>query len=222
MYFSEWQLITKHLKDEPVAGFDKFPRWFVMENDFSTLDELACKLLIYLCSTRKWGDNCTRWTTVEKLAAEVGATWRRTKRALMTLATIGVIRIETESREKRFKLIYKSPHNHSHEQGQGTTGQSRPRPRKTNYRSNSTASRTTENVDVPLDASVEGRSPSSPYAEKAHNSAQFGTQSCPKQHTTEDDTPAWARKHEEFKCAPGYYEAGLDEELRKPVEREGI
>lgn len=101
--------------DEPRSGFDKIPRWVTKDKSFPTLDPLAYKLLGYFCSVRHWSTDVTHWTTIDDLSKEIGSSWRKTKRAVLTLGTLGAIRMETERRQTRFKVIFLSPHDHSKE-----------------------------------------------------------------------------------------------------------
>jgi hypothetical protein len=195
----------------PTKCFDKFPRWVAKDSDFPKLDELACKLLVYFAHVRGWTSDTTPWTTVEELAERVGANWRRTKRALLILGALGAIRTETKRREKRFKVIYLNPHDHSQEQA--TAGQTPLRSGKADSRITRTATATTTNVDVHLDASVEGRSPSGEYVESADNPDRFGTLNCRKRQASIE--PAWPQTWDDI-AAPkssadaSVYTAGED------------
>jgi hypothetical protein len=187
---------------EPRKGFDKIPRWVAKAPDFSNLDELACKLLVYFANVRKWGNDTTPWTTTDELSQRIGASWKRTKRALVILGALGAIRTETKRREKRFKIIYLSPHDHSQEQD--TAGQTPLRSRNTDAWGDSTATTPATKLDVPLDASVEGRYPSSVYAKTEDNLDRFVTLICPKRQASLGDDPAWLRENEEPAHASGY------------------
>lgn len=195
----------------PVKGFDKIPRWVAKDPSFAKLDALAVKLLVYFSHVRGWTSDTTPWTTVEELTGRIGGNWRRTKRALVTLGALGVIRTETKRREKRFRLIYLSPHDHTLEQG--TTGQTPLRSGNADAWGDRTATEPATKLDVPLDASVEGRSPSGEYAETADKPDRFGTQSWPKRQTSQDDdAPAWVTEPD----APAYQAGnvpGQDAEL---------
>jgi hypothetical protein len=193
----------------PRKGFDKFPRWVVKDSCFPTLDELACKLLVYFSHVRGWTTDVTPWITVEELAERVGASWRRTKRALVSLGALGAIQTETQKRQKRFKIIYKSPYDHSQEQD--TRGQTPTRPRKADSRGDRTATEPT----TELDASVEGRSPSGLYAKSSRNQARFVTQPCQKRQTSLiGDEPDWVRENDPLEIV-GYI-SGADTELLSP------
>lgn len=204
--------------------WDQIPQWFmrhlVKSGDFAKFDELAFKLLVYFAKARSSKD-LTPWTTNEKLSELVGAGPKRTKRAVGCLREIGVIRQTTECRQIRFHLVFKDPYDHF--QDQDTAGQIPPRHRwrstatpTTNEPATATAStastrsredirQTPMNVDVHLDASVEGRFPSGEYAETEDNPARYGTQSGPKGQATKDDDPAWLHEqNDEPKQASGY------------------
>lgn len=185
-----------------MKGFDKFPRWVAKDPGFPKLDELACKLLLYFAHVRGWKSDTTPWTTIEELAERIGASWRRTNRALIILGTLGVIRTETKRREKRFKIIYWSPHDHAHEQD--TAGQTPLRSRNADAWGDRTATEPATKLDVPLNASVEGRSPSSVYAKTADNHDRFSTQNCPERQATKDDVPVWHQEPDESEQTSGY------------------
>jgi hypothetical protein len=201
---------------EPRKGFNKIPRWVTKDPGFPKLDPLAYKLLGYFCDVRNWSSDVTPWTTIEELSKRIGASWRKTKRALLVLGTLGAIRTETKRREKRFKVVYLNPHDHSQEQE--TAGQTPLRSGKADSGITRTATATTTNVDVHLDASVEGRSPSGEYVETTDNLDRFGTQNCPKRQTSSDDSPAWVTERDAPAHHAGYV-PGQDAELSSPSER---
>lgn len=178
---------------EPRKSFDKVPRWPAKRDDFHELDELACKILYFLSHARTWKTDVTPWTTIEELAERVGGSWRRTKRAVSILAALGAVRIETLKRNTRFRLIYSDPFDHEHEQAV-------------------TQTEAITDLDVAVDASVEGRSPSGLYANTADKPTRFGIEATPKTQATSDDSPAWLNEHSAPEPGEGYI-AGEDLEL---------
>lgn len=116
---------------------------------------LEAKIILLFAHKRKWDGDCTPWTTVEEVAQVVGASWRRTNRALHTLGDLGVIKGERSKRWRRFHLMFNSPYDHAHEQQRDRRGK----------------------LDVSLDA--EGQSSSGQYADLEHNSDQNGRQNSP-------------------------------------------
>ena len=200
---------------EPRAGFDKFPRWIIRDPGFPGLDPLAIKLLGYLCASRKWGTDTTAWTTVDQLSKRIGASWRRTKRALLVLGTFGVIRTETERREKRFRLIYRNPQDHS--EVQAKPGHTPLRPFKQDSQVEGTTTEATPTLDVQLDASVEGHSPSSVYAEMTEKPDRFDTQVGSKRQASEKE-PGWITDLTHSEQESGYA-AGVDSQFLGAHER---
>jgi len=191
------------VKSSRVPGpFDPLPRWLtkslLKSGEFEKFGELEYKLLAYLSCVRQKNPFITGWTTYEDMAEVVGACWRRTKQAAMTLAAIGAIRIESKKRQTRFRLIFQDPRSHGDDQtalprGAGVAAKGISYlGRKTNQRP--------QQIDVPLDASVEGHSPSGLSANSSHNPAQIVTQPCPKKQASLDEDgepcPDWVDEKE--------------------------
>ena len=184
-------------KSNRVPGFfDPLPRWFTQSllksGEFAKFPALGFKLLGYFSCVRQKNPFITGWTTYEELAKTVGACPRRTTKAVMTLAAIGAIRIETRRKEKRFKLIFQSPFTHPQQNGNsdgrlphayGTSSLDR------------RANQRPQQIDVSLDASVEGHSSSEMPDDSSDKSARFVRQPCSKSQASLDPDgdpyPAW-------------------------------
>jgi len=183
------------------GAFDPVPRWFIKTlmntGEFAKFEPLAFKVLHYFSYKRRWDGHRTPWTSTQELSQEFGVSWRRMKRALSALEEVGVVRTETEKREKRFRLNFQDPlcHEQAFQQRNGTALASLPQPAWQRHYFESNHRTAEREIDSSLDASVEGHSPSGASAESSHIPGRFGTQPCPKRQADLDDdgeaVPDW-------------------------------
>lgn len=159
-------------------------RRLTQKNEFSNFNELSFKLLVYFTRVRNSKD-LTPWTTIDDLSVRVGASWRRTKKALSELREIGVIRQVTQRRQFQIMLVFKDPFNHE----LNTAGQTPLRPFNADSLNRRTATKQATGEDFHLDASVEGCVQSSLYVKTSENRHHFGKQTSAKSQASQQSNP---------------------------------
>lgn len=70
---------------------------------------LELKIVVYLARVRSWKTDWSPWLTEKRLAEHIGASGRPTKKALVSLGSLGMIRTKTDMRMRSFQLVFEDP-----------------------------------------------------------------------------------------------------------------